>query len=869
MPKKHPASTLRVFQTGAFILAVEGFMSRFISGISQVCILSALLILSACSKGVSTSVVTDVVPSSVNLCPPNVVTCSPGLNLSVEVGQTQGTLATARDGTGAIVTETFSFLSSNPAVLTIAGDGTICAGTWNSLTTPQVCTPGPSGVAQVTAVTQGVSSSPVTVFVHQHVTRITVGKVPNQPATLSPTCYSKGAPSGPESVIYQAFAFNGSADITSSVGPFSWQPVLIAGQTTSAVSLSSPPVGSPLNQEIATASAPGITPFFASAGGFNSQPQPFETCPVQSISVSALGNPATAFVVNSGSSMTLNATVTDSLGMNLVGVPLTWNSSNPVSLSVSGATSNVFGSVGTTSAVASGGAAVIASCTPPSCNGGITPSLPIYPRVAINFTVRSGTAPSSPTVYVTSTGCGTTITGCTPTIVPLTRTSSTSPFAAGTPVSIPSAPNSFVFDARGLVGYLGVDSSAFGTQGIMTFTGNSANRISNIAGKVLAVSPDGTSSIISDTQDSPNQVFVCGGCNISTSHTTAAFLINGATAAAFSPDNLKAYIVAGSNLYVFSKTDPLQTISLAAPATDAAFTGNGTFGYLAGGDPAGSAFLPTCFDPALTTLPTGLNLPSQLIRPLPDGQSLLALDPPNVQTVTSTIGGVAAVGVPGCPAPLGFLSVNNTLGPISSLGLPKFTPTQFFVSPDGTAAYILAEVLPSQRSITNITAAAQSGTNTTYTYTLTSGPALQVGASIVITGMQNLTDNGVFVITALNPGTFTVANATGINAGGENGTGTVTPRFPFITVFNLQTQVPSFISLAGNATPLNASLSPAGDLLFVGADDGAVHVIDTATLADTQQITFPYPSNALCYGLGTPPTQAPVTCLPDLVVVRP
>ena len=778
-------------------------------------------------------------------------------------------LATARDGAAGIVTETFSYQSSNPAVLTIAGDGTMCAGTWNSLTAPQVCTPGPSGVAQVTAVALGVSSPPVTVFVHQHVTRVTINRVPNQPATLSPVCFSKGAPAGPESVLYQAFAFNGAADITSSVGPFSWQSILVAGQTTSAVTLSAVPVGSPLNQEIATANAPGITPFFATVGGFNSQPVQFETCPVQSVSVSALGNPATSFVVNTGTSTTLNATVTDSLGLNLVGVPLTWNSTNPVSVSVSGATSTIYASVGTASASALGAGAVTASCTPPSCNGGITPSLPVYPRAAIGFTVRSATGPFSPTVYVTSTGCGTTIVGCTPTIVPITRTSATAPFSAGTPDSIPSAPNSFVFDVRGLVAYLGVDSSSFGTQGLITFTGSSVNRLTNIAGKVLAVSPDGTTSIISDTVDSPNQVFVCDNCNLGSSHTTAAFLINGATAAVFSPDGLKAYIVAGSNLYVYSKTDALQTLSLSAPATDVAFIGNGSFGYLAGGDPAGAAFLPTCDDPALLGSLGSVALPSLLIRPLPDGQSLLALDPPNLQTVTATIGGVAAAGVPGCPAPRGFLTLSNAFGPIVNLGVPKFTPTQFFVSPDGSAAYILAEALPSQRSITSIAAAVQSGSNTTYAYTLTSGPPLQAGQSITITAMQNISDNGVFAITALNPGTFTVVNASGINASGEHGTGTVTPRFPFVTVLNLTTQVPSFISLAGNATPLSASLSPGGDLLFVGADDGAVHVIDTATLADTQQITFPYPTNALCYGLGTPPIQAPVTCLPDLVVVRP
>jgi hypothetical protein len=58
-------------------------------------------------------------------------------------------------------------------------------------------------------------------------------------------------------------------------------------------------------------------------------------------------------------------------------------------------------------------------------------------------------------------------------------------------------------------------------------------------------------------------------------------------------------------------------------------------------------------------------------------------------------------------------------------------------------------------------------------------------------------------------------------------------------------------------------------LLFVGANDGAVHVIDTATLADTQQITFPFPQSPLCFGPGLPITQPPIVCLPDLVAVKP
>jgi trimeric autotransporter adhesin len=759
-------------------------MSRFTPGISLACLLVGCVFVSACSHSNPTTVIAEPVPASVDLCLSPSSTCAGGINQSLEVGQIQGFTATAMNNQGAIETETFSFQSSNPSALTIASNGTACAGTWNSLTNPQVCTPGPTGLAQITATAQGVSSPPVTVYVHQHITGVTISKVPNQPATLSTACFSKGAPSGPESAIYQAFAFNGTADITPSVGPFAWQAVLLAGQTISAVTLSSPPNGAPLNQEIATANAPGISLFFTSVGGTHSLPLQFETCPVESISIRALGNQATSFVVNTGTSTTLNATVTDSLGMNLVGVALTWSSTNPISVSASGATSTVYGSVGTVSASAIGGGAVIASCTPPACNRGFNPSLPIYPQEAISFTVRSTSNPASPTAYVTSTGCSTATAPCTPTIVPISRTSPAAAFAAGNPVSIPFAPNSILFDDRGSLAYLGVDSSAFGTKSLMTSTGTAASLVSNVAGKVLAVSPDATSVIVSDTADVPNQVFVCSNCSGSGS-SVASLLITGATAAAFSPDSLQAYIVAGNNLYVYSKTDPLQTKSLTAPANDVAFFPEGAFAYLAGGASSAVTVRRTC-DSALVDTVTTAATPS-MIRALPDAATVVALEPPNspnLELINVSPNGAWV----GC-TPL----VNDVVSGTFNLGQGNFIPTQFIISPDGFAAYILGLQPPPNASL----------------------------------------------------------------------------PFSFIIVFDFATQTPSLVSLAGNAVPLTASLSPAGDLLFVGANDGAVHVIDTASRTDTQQITFPYPSNALCYGPGTPATQSPVTCLPDLVAVRP
>jgi WD40 repeat protein len=58
---------------------------------------------------------------------------------------------------------------------------------------------------------------------------------------------------------------------------------------------------------------------------------------------------------------------------------------------------------------------------------------------------------------------------------------------------------------------------------------------------------------------------------------------------------------------------------------------------------------------------------------------------------------------------------------------------------------------------------------------------------------------------------------------------------------------------------LSASLAPDGKLLFVGADDGTLHVIDTTSGIDTQQVTFPFPTNELCFGPGNPLTQVPLS----------
>lgn len=773
---------------------------------------------------------------SANFPVPANLSISPSTTQSLEVGAALSFSATAHNSSGNVVTEPISFHSSNTAVVTVANNGLACAGTWDSLAAPAVCTPGPVGIAEITATAQGVSSPPATVYTHQHIDSVVISPVPTNPPNTNP-CVSKDL-----TADYQATAFSRGADITSTVGQFTWSavaPQLVLLDTTK--------VGLPLNQVEAKALTPGVTQISASASGTNSLPFEFIACPVQSISLVVTNTNSNSFVVAAGSSASITPTVLDTLGNKIAGVNLTYCSSQPGTVMV-GSSNCSLSSGATVSATTTqpGAATIIASCTPPSCNVGFSPSLPIYPSNVIHGLVTrnsTGTAPTG-TVYVSSTGCGTTQ-GCISTIVPVSFPAN----SVGSQIGLPATPNSLVFAPDGKKAYLGTDFGLQGTRGLteLGFASSppTVQQFPSVTGKVLAVSPNGNKVIVSDRNLTPNQVFVFD----STNNSSAVFQITGATAADFSPDGLKAFILAGSTLYVYSTVDALQTIPLTVPATDVAFLAEGSFGYMMGGDPLGVSFLATCEDPN-NFIKGSVSAPGvTALRPLPDGKSLLALAPPNIETITADITGTPTPGVTiGCPAPLGFLMVANTVSTPINFGQGNFVPTQFVVAADGSKAYVISSTLSSilvfdiaaqtssaiqlagdatplsasltpegsllyvgtrdgqvhvldtvagsdiqqitfptnpslqqgtfcdgvtVQTVAAVKGASQSGSDTTYTYTLTSGPDLQVGTVVVITGMANPGNNGTFTVTAVGSGTFTVVNPSGVTAGSQNGTGTV------------------------------------------------------------------------------------------------
>jgi hypothetical protein len=123
----------------------------------------------------------------------------------------------------------------------------------------------------------------------------------------------------------------------------------------------------------------------------------------------------------------------------------------------------------------------------------------------------------------------------------------------------------------------------------------------------------------------------------------------------------------------------------------------------------------------------------------------------------------------------GIQLVDNAFAPTdgSQTGFPTsigtwvgggtFGPNQF--------AKIQISAIAPEQSVVAISAATLAGRNTIYAYNLTSGQALQSPQPITIAGMGDMGNNGSFVISALDTGTFTVPNATGVTATGQSGTG--------------------------------------------------------------------------------------------------
>ena len=650
------------------------------------------------------------------------VTLSPASTFSLEVGGTQVFGASGKDASGhAVFGINIQYVvgvppgTITPPPLTITASGNACAGTWDQ--TGSQCSGGNPGIATVNAVINGVSSPTTTVYVHPHIDSIVIKNAETQPPLYD--CFSQG-----QTWNYAAIANNiTSGDITSSVGPMTWS------SSNSGVVTTTPtvPAGQPnvLNQVQVTAKSPGITNLVASVSGVSSNPYPLTTCLIQSIylQIGGQNQAGNSIAVNNGASIPITAIAVDTLcgvanNTPLTSAPLTWSTTNPEVAAFSTASSSAV----TNNATARdnlGGTTLFASCTPPSCNIGVLPSLPIYatdynatapptkcqpPNVtnaygAISVQVTStAKTPPTYTAWAATTDCGDAL-GCTSALFAVTP--GTTPInSIVSIVNVPRTPNSMMFNHLSSSRlYLGSD------QGLMYLdvtakSGSTVSEVSNVTtpcnialcGRVLTISNDGKLVVVSDTVSTPSQVYIYNGSAV------ADLIIPGetATAAAFSPDQLKLFILTNAgNMYVYSTVDSLTSVPIATSATDVKFSADGSFAYIAGTPAPGTSIsgFATC-NPQLPQGSLGFvttpGIPTQIF-PSPDAQHVIAIDPPNIDIFTAS----------DKQNPLldGQFTCNDpsvTFSGVQSfnLGQGNFTPLYSQLVADGTELIIVAKTIP-------------------------------------------------------------------------------------------------------------------------------------------------------------------------------
>jgi hypothetical protein len=353
-------------------------------------------------------------------------------------------------------------------------------------------------------------------------------------------------------------------------------------------------------------------------------------------------------------------------------------------------------------------------------------------------------------------------------------------------------------------GNFGGNTSAFGSLG-------------NVVGKVLAVSANGNAAAFSDTNHTPNQVYIT---NSLTAAAPVALAIPNATAAAFSPDGLKTFIIGGinsSSLYIYSPLQALQgPIALTGPANAISFSPNGAFAFIAESATATSSANITAFANCNNQQINVVNLFSNpiMMRVLPnvvlDGRDSYGFDfpfdnPPNLYPTHSGIH-IFVLDSTGIDIATAEISVPLAAGSVCPQVLT-------FFSNDPSR--------PAQR--------------------------IELGATI---NQQNGTPNFFFAPDAsqvyfVNPASSSIDTYSFILGSFVGG-----------------------IELTGNAVPISADISADGTSIEVVASDGLLHNVSTLTGgADLSQISFPNLPNYLNAFCSYTPSSGP--CTLNFALVKP
>jgi len=315
---------------------------------------------------------------------------------------------------------------------------------------------------------------------------------------------------------------------------------------------------------VITAEQPGTTAIIATLAETASSAGYFSTCPPESISMT-LANGSTKGVVTQGATQNLTTTITDTLGNSITGLALTYQSTNPIDISVSS---------GAITASYPGAASINAVCEPPSCNPAPINEIGLFGTgLPLSSNPVSIIVPGTASDYVWFAAPG------------QSQYFYSMQLLTGNPgsvVRLPYVPNSMVMDRLGNNLYFG---SLYELIIYSTSTNSIIKQNANVPGVVLAVSPNNSYVLINDQTRDVFYIY-----NVSAG-TTTSFSGLGA-AAAWTPDSSTLYIAdsaaLGGNhtntMYVYNNNTGWSTydLSVSDGAQSLAITIPSVGAYLAG-----------------------------------------------------------------------------------------------------------------------------------------------------------------------------------------------------------------------------------------------------------------------------------------------
>jgi trimeric autotransporter adhesin len=705
--------------------------------------------------------------------------------LSVAFSQTSQlqspTAENCSGGTASVGTYTYG--TSDRTIADVSPTGAICGGTWN-YNTPAVasyttCIPtGKTGVAYMTAAAGGFTSNQVAVYSHPNITSLQLVGPTN--SSGAPVCLSQGQTSQLDAIAYTT---NNAGLQSLLCSPTSNSCNNVIGHIT--YSAASADVVTIDQNGVATAQAPGSTLITGSIAQTSSNAGYFYTCPPAKIALTVASTGATSATVSLNTPVNLTATVTDTNNNVINGLALTYVSTNPGSIAVS-ATGSVTASFPSNSAIT-------AICQPTTCNPApinVVGTLGTGVQSLSNFVQITSPGRNSNYIWAASPGS--------PYFVPIDLSTGT----IGNPIKMPYSPNSMVLDPTGTTLYFG------SYRELMTYnaaTNSLASESANVPGVVLAVSPTNSQVLINDQLRGVLYLYT------PTSGAYTSFAGIGEKAA-FTPDGQTVYVVGNGVLYIHN-----------------AFTGW-----------------------SVETLPANQASPTTGVCPATNTTSPIPQDPTSYPPNTTA-------------------NPNNTYNMFCSPDLAVTIPSAaVFLSGAATSAYgqcpesAVTPVVnyPEAAAVAAVSDHVASTTDGQHIIGASANPAVLTDLSITVPINACPRDaNGQTTGLAFNPAP--VVNQTSLAAYGISninqviaatnsqeafvtyGTGAAAPPAggALLPVYKPSTQAGtlgtlSSVPLIGSAlAPVSGIFSPDNTIFFTGTSgDNQLHLINTTTLLDTQQI---------------------------------